>query len=191
MTPTQLAGLALGAAFAAGLNVYATVALLGAAIHFQVAPLPQGLHVLGDPAVILAAGLLFLVEFFADKVPLLDSAWDALHTVVRPLVAAAIGLGAFAGLPPAWQLVAALVAGSVALTAHGAKATTRAAANASPEPFSNWALSTAEDVVAAGLTWLAITHPVVAGALALVFVVLALLVIRGMLRLARRLFTKS
>ena len=160
MTNVESIGLALGTSFAAGLNAYATVALLGAAQHFGFVTLPAGLDSLGHPAVIIAAGVLFFIEFFADKIPYVDSVWDAIHTLVRPAAAAGLGWGIFSTQPDAMQAIAALLAGSVALTSHGAKATTRAAANTSPEPFSNIILSVIEDLLAGGLTWLAMTHPV-------------------------------
>lgn len=186
MTNVESVGLALGTAFAAGLNAYATVAILGAAQHFGLVALPAGLGVLGHPAVILVSGLLFFIEFFADKVPYVDSLWDAVHTLVRPAAAASLGWGIFAGQTETVQAIAALLAGSVALTSHGAKATTRAAANTSPEPFSNIALSTIEDVIAVGLTTLAMTHPVITAFLVVVLLGLAVLVIRGLVRFFRR-----
>jgi hypothetical protein len=186
MTNVESIGLALGTSFAAGLNAYATVALLGAAQHFGYVALPSGLDILGHPAVILAAGVLFFIEFFADKIPYVDSVWDAIHTLVRPAAAAGLGWGIFSGQPDATQAVAALVAGSVALTSHGAKATTRAAANTSPEPFSNILLSVIEDVIAVGLTTLAMTHPIVTAFLVVVLLGLALLVIRGLVHFFRR-----
>ena len=149
MTNVESIGLALGTSFAAGLNAYATVALLGAAQHFGFVTLPTGLDILGHPAVIIAAGVLFFIEFFADKIPYVDSVWDAIHTLVRPAAAAGLGWGIFNTQPATMQAIAALLAGTVALTSHGAKATTRAAANTSPEPFSNIILSVIEDVLAA------------------------------------------
>lgn len=189
MDTLQLLGLALGTAFAAGLNVYATVAILGASQYFHLFSLPAGLGVLGHPVVILGAAVLFFIEFFADKVPYVDSVWDSIHTLVRPTVAAALSFGIFSGMPEAWKIVAALVGGSVALTSHGAKAVTRTAANASPEPFSNWILSVLEDAVAVGLTTLAMSHPVIAGAVAVVLVVVAVLVIRRVVRFFKRAFS--
>jgi hypothetical protein len=186
MTNVESIGLALGTSFAAGLNAYATVALLGAAQYFGFVALPSGLGILGHPAVILAAGVLFFIEFFADKIPYVDSVWDAIHTLVRPAAAAGLGWGIFSGQPDATQAVAALVAGSVALTSHGAKATTRAAANTSPEPFSNILLSVIEDVIAVGLTTLAMTHPIVTALVVVVLIGLAVLVIRGLVHFFRR-----
>ena len=186
MTNVESIGLALGTSFAAGLNAYATVALLGAAQHFGFVTLPTGLDVLGHPAVIIAAGVLFFIEFFADKIPYVDSVWDAIHTLVRPAAAAGLGWGIFNTQPATMQAIAALLAGTVALTSHGAKATTRAAANTSPEPFSNIILSVIEDVLAAGLTWLAMAHPVVTAFIVVVLLGLAVLIIRGLVRFFKR-----
>jgi hypothetical protein len=186
MTNVESIGLALGTSFAAGLNAYATVALLGAAQHFGFVTLPTGLDILGHPAVIIAAGVLFFIEFFADKIPYVDSVWDAIHTLVRPAAAAGLGWGIFNTQPATMQAIAALLAGTVALTSHGAKATTRAAANTSPEPFSNIILSVIEDVLAAGLTWLAMAHPVVTAFIVVVLLGLAVLIIRGLVRFFKR-----
>jgi hypothetical protein len=186
MTNVESIGLALGTSFAAGLNAYATVALLGAAQHFGFVTLPTGLDILGHPAVIIAAGVLFFIEFFADKIPYVDSVWDAIHTLVRPAAAAGLGWGIFNAQPATMQAIAALLAGTVALTSHGAKATTRAAANTSPEPFSNIILSVIEDVLAAGLTWLAMAHPVVTAFIVVVLLGLAVLIIRGLVRFFKR-----
>jgi len=186
MTNVESIGLALGTSFAAGLNAYATVALLGAAQHFGFVTLPSGLDILGHPAVIIAAGVLFFIEFFADKIPYVDSVWDAIHTLVRPAAAAGLGWGIFNTQPATMQAIAALLAGTVALTSHGAKATTRAAANTSPEPFSNIILSVIEDVLAAGLTWLAMAHPVVTAFIVVVLLGLAVLIIRGLVRFFKR-----
>jgi hypothetical protein len=188
MTTTESIGLALGTAFAAGLNAYATVALLGAVQYFGLVDLPAGLHLLGSPVVILAAGALFFVEFFADKIPLVDSVWDAIHTLVRPAAAAGLGWGIFSGSPETAQAVAALLAGTVALTSHGAKATTRAAANTSPEPFSNVILSVIEDVLAVGITTLAMKYPVATAGLVVVLLLLCVMIIRGIVKFFRRTF---
>lgn len=176
-------GLGLATSFASGLNLYATVAVLSGAQRLGWVALPAGLEPLGHPVVFWVAVALFWVEFIADKVPLVDSAWDALHTVVRPVAAAALGFGLFTDAAQPWPTLAALLAGSVALTAHGAKAGTRAVANTSPEPFSNWALSVIEDVIAIGLTAFAMNHPVIAAAIVVVLLAIAVWVIRKSLRL--------
>jgi hypothetical protein len=122
---------------------------------------------------------LFVIEFVADKIPYVDSVWDAVHTFIRPPAAALLSYGAFTGgVPEEWRVGAALLAGGVALTSHSAKATTRAAANVSPEPISNWTLSLVEDSVAVFLAWMASAHPLITAAIVAVLVVLAFLLIR-------------
>jgi hypothetical protein len=122
---------------------------------------------------------LFLVEFVADKIPYVDTAWDAVHTFIRPPAAALLSYSAFAGggLPEEWKLAAALLAGSVALTSHGAKASTRAAVNVSPEPVSNWTLSFLEDGAVVFLTWLAAAHPLLTAVIVVALVILAVFII--------------
>jgi Domain of unknown function (DUF4126) len=150
------------------------------------------LHVLGTPLVLGIAATLFLVEFVADKIPYVDSVWDAVHTFIRPPAAAFLSYTAFSGnVPEEWRIGAALLAGSVALTSHGAKATTRAAANVSPEPLSNWTLSTVEDSLAVFLAWLAAAHPMVTAAVVVVLLVVAVLLIRRFYGLFRRLVTRG
>lgn len=188
MDTLQLLGLALGTAFSAGLNVYATVAVLGAAEYFDLFNLPAGLSILGHPVVIFGAAALFFIEFFADKIPYVDTVWDGIHTFIRPVAAGALSLGIFSDMPEAWKVIAALVGGSVALTSHGAKASTRVAANTSPEPFSNVVLSVAEDVIAVGLTTLAMAYPAVTAVVVVVLLVLAFLIIRGIVRFFKRTF---
>src|SRR5918912_161459 len=145
MSSLETLGFALGTSFASGLNVYATVAAAGLFQRFGLVQLPDSLQVLANPFVLGIAIALFVVEFIADKIPYVDSAWDAIHTFIRPPAAALISYSAFGQVPEEWKVTAALVAGGVALTSHGAKASTRAAANTSPEPVSNWVLSLAED----------------------------------------------
>jgi hypothetical protein len=134
--------------------------------------------------------VLFAIEFVADKIPAVDSVWDAIHTFIRPPAAALISYSAFGNVPEVWKLGAALLAGSVAFTSHGAKATTRAAANASPEPFSNWVLSTVEDAVAITLSWLAATHPILTGAIVVVLVILCVFVIWKLMGFFKQAFTR-
>jgi hypothetical protein len=192
MTPLETLGYILGTSFASGLNLYATVTAAGLLERFGLVQLPPPLHVLSTPLVLGVAATLFVIEFIADKVPYVDSVWDAVHTFIRPPAAAFLSYSAFSGtVPEEWRIGAALLAGSVALTSHGAKATTRAATNASPEPFSNWTLSTAEDALAVFLAWLAATHPVVTGAVVVVLVILAVLVIWRFFGLLRRLVTRA
>jgi hypothetical protein len=159
MDPVQTLGLALGAGFSSGLNLYATVATLGLLQRFGIIHLPPDLQVLAHPWIVGLAIALYTVEFLADKIPWFDTVWDALHTVIRPPAAALLAYGAAAAAPPEWRWGAALLAAGVALTSHGTKASARAAVNASPEPFSNWTLSLGEDVLAVWLTWMASVHP--------------------------------
>jgi hypothetical protein len=191
MSPLETLGFALGTSFASGLNLYATVAAAGLFQRFGIVHLPDSLQVLAHPVVLGLAIALFLIEFVADKVPYVDSVWDAVHTFIRPPAAAFLSYSAFAGgVPEEWKIGAALLAGSVALTSHGAKATTRAAANVSPEPVSNWTLSLVEDSIAVFLSWLAATHPLLTAGLVAVLVILAVLLIWRLFRFFRQAFTR-
>jgi hypothetical protein len=154
-------------AFAAGLNLYATVAVLGLSAHFGLVALPDQYRAFDHPLVIGAALTLYAIEFVADKIPWVDSLWDAVHTAVRPIGAAIVAVNAIGDVPPPLTAVAALVGGSVAMTAHLAKAGTRAAVNTSPEPVSNWILSLGEDVLAIGVSYGALRHPAAALAVSL------------------------
>jgi len=169
-------------AFAAGLNVYATVAALG---HV---PLPPALQLLETWPVITVSAVLFAVEFFADKVPAFDLVWSALHTFVRVPAAALLAYGATRQLTPAQQLFAALLGAAVALAAHGGKTAVRAAITPSPEPFSNITLSLAEDALAISLTWLATRHPYIAAVIVLSLVCVIILMARFVIRSLRALF---
>ncbi len=162
MNPIQTLSLVLGAGFSSGLNLYATIATLGLLERFGVIHLPPQLQILAHPLVLGIAGVLYVMEFLADKVPYVDSIWQAVHTFIRPPAAALLAFSATAAAPEAWRWGAALLAGGIALTSHGTKASARAAANMSPEPFSNWALSFGEDILAVWLTWFATAHPKVA-----------------------------
>ena len=186
--PGQLFALLAAIGFAAGLNLYATVAVLGLLARFGHLPLPSGLQPLQSWPVIIASGALFVVEFFADKVPAFDLVWNALHTFVRVPAAALLAYEATRQLSPGQQLLATLLGAAVALAAHGGKMAARAAVTPSPEPLSNITLSLGEDVLAVGLTWLATRHPYVAGTLALIFVFVVVILIRLVIRALRALF---
>jgi hypothetical protein len=177
MSPLETLGFALGTSFASGLNLYATVAAAGLFQRFGIIQLPDSLQVLASPFVLGIALVLFVVEFIADKIPYVDSVWDVVHTFIRPPAAALISYSAFGHVPEEWKITAALLAGGVALTSHGAKATTRAAANTSPEPISNWTLSALEDALAVFLAWMAAEHPILTAAIVVVLVILAVLLI--------------
>jgi hypothetical protein len=191
MSPLETLGFALGTSFASGLNLYATVAAAGLFQRLGIVHLPESLQVLAHPVVLGLAVALFAIEFVADKVPYVDSVWDAVHTFIRPPAAAFLSYSAFTGdVPEQWKVGAALLAGTVALTSHGAKATTRAAANVSPEPVSNWTLSLAEDSFAVFLTWLAATHPLLTAGIVAVLVILAVLLIWRLFRFFRQAVTR-
>ncbi len=186
MNPIQTLSLVLGAGFSSGLNLYATVATLGLLQRFGVVHLPASLQVLAHPWVLGIAIALYLIEFCADKVPYLDTVWDFVHTFIRPPAAAVLAYGAAGGAGAEWRWGAALLAGGVALTSHGTKASARAAVNTSPEPFSNWALSFGEDVLAVWLTWLATTHPVATALIVVALVALSAFLLYHLFRFARR-----
>jgi uncharacterized protein DUF4126 len=190
MNPVETLGLALGAGFSSGLNLYATVATLGLLQRFGVLHLPPGLQILSHPWVLAIAIALYLLEFFADKIPYFDTFWDALHTFIRPPAAALLTFAAAGGAPPEWRWGAALLAGGVALTSHGTKASARAAVNTTPEPFSNWFLSFGEDVLAVWLTWMATTHPVATAIIVVALVVLCAFLLYHLFRFARRAFQR-
>jgi hypothetical protein len=186
MNPIETLGLAFGAGFSSGLNLYATIATLGLLQRFGVVHLPEQLQVLAHPWVLGIAIGLYVLEFLADKIPFVDTVWDAIHTVIRPPAAALLAYGAAGAAPPEWRWGAALLAGGVALTSHGSKASVRAAANASPEPFSNWALSLGEDTLAVWLTWLATVHPMATIVVVVILIALAAFVLFHLFRFLRR-----
>ena len=186
--PSELFALLAAIGFAAGLNLYATVAALGLLARFGHLPLPPGLQMLQGWPVIVASSALFMVEFVADKIPAFDLIWNALHTFIRVPVAGFLAYRATSQLSPEHQFLATLVGAGVAFIAHGGKTAARAAVTPSPEPVSNITLSLGEDVLAIGLTWLATRHPYVAGTLAALFVVIIVLLARWVIRAMRALF---
>lgn len=160
----QLLGTALGMGALAGINLYLTVFATGLAIQqgwIVLAPQYHGLAALGDPSIVIIAGLLYFIQFFADKIPWVDSLWDAVHTVIRPLGAAFVASKVLGHADPVFDVVIVLLAGGVGLTTHSLKAGTRLIANGSPEPFSNIALSITEDASVIGGLFLVHTHPIV------------------------------
>jgi hypothetical protein len=185
MNLTEILGLALGAGFSSGLNIYATVATLGLLQRFGVIHLPAQLQVLSHPWVLMIAIGLYLVEFFADKIPIVDTIWDAVHTFIRPPAAALLAYASAGGASTEWRWGAALLAGGVALASHGTKASARAAVNTSPEPFSNWILSFGEDLLAVWLTWMANAHPVATTVVVIILVAFSALVLYHLFRFAR------
>jgi len=182
LPPNELIALMIAVSFAAGLNVYATVATLGLLSHTRFLDLPPSLHLLSNWGVIAAALVLFAVELFADKIPAFDLVWNALHTFIRVPVAALLAFQATAGLSPGEQLAATLAGGAIAFIAHGGKTAVRAAVTPTPEPFSNIALSLGEDGLAIFLTWLSTWKPYIAAAIAFVCILITLLLIRFVFR---------
>jgi hypothetical protein len=185
---SELAALLVATSFAAGLNVYATVATLGLLARADLISLPPALELLTSWYVIGASGLMFVVEFFADKIPAFDLVWNALHTFVRIPVAALLAYGAAAQLSPGMQMLAAVAGGTIALAAHGGKMAARAAVTPSPEPFSNFALSLGEDGLAVFLTWFASQHPYWSAAIVLAAIVIIVFAVRWVIRALRNLF---
>jgi Domain of unknown function (DUF4126) len=183
-----LLGLLLGASVASGLRLYATVAVLGFLGRSGAVTLPPGLAILTHPWVIVVAAALYLVEFLADKIPIVDSIWDLVHTFIRAPAAGLLAWAALGGVDVSehWRIIAALLCGGVALSAHGLKSSTRAVINTSPEPVTNWLASLAEDGLTAFLLFLAVKYPLAAALVAAGVVILAALLVTWMLRVLRR-----
>ena len=188
MEVIALLGRTAAFSFAAGVNLYATVAILGLSSHFRWVDLPPQFAVFDNPAVILVALSLYLVEFFADKIPYVDTVWDIVHTAIRPLGGAFVAVASVGDASPAAQGLAALLGGTLAAGSHLTKAGTRAVANTSPEPLSNWLLSVAEDGFVVGLGVLALTYPVTALLVTVVLVALMALFAATIVRAVRRRF---
>ena len=187
----EILGLAASVSLLAGWRLYLAVLATGLAMRLGALPLPdhlESLRVLANPWVMGVAGFGAVVEFLADKVAWLDSVWDAIHGFVRPIGGALLTLAVIDAGDPTTQAIAFLLGGAGALVAHGGKAGARAVVNASPEPFSNMVVSTAEDVASAGLLWLAYAHPYVAGGIALVLLALTVWLLLLARRVLRRLF---
>ncbi|MCA1567632.1 MAG: DUF4126 domain-containing protein [Acidobacteria bacterium] len=186
MSVIQILGLAMGSAWTSGINLYATVAMLGLLEHYKLAHLPGGLHVLDNPLIIGVACFLYVLEFFADKIPYVDTVWDALHTFIRVPAGAVLAAAATSDISPSVQVLALLLGGGLALSTHGTKATVRAGANLSPEPLSNWSLSLLEDVLAVGAVGLAVSYPLVMLAVILIFLLLLIWILPKVVRRIRR-----
>lgn len=184
----ELVAAVVATSFAAGLNLYATVATLGLLAHLGVLTLPPALEMLSSWWIIGISGALFGIEFFADKIPAFDLVWNALHTFIRVPVAALLAYRATEALSPWEQLLATAAGAAIAFAAHGGKTAARAAVTASPEPFSNTALSVGEDGLAIFLTWFATRHPYSAAAIVVVLVLIIVLLARWVLRSLRALF---
>lgn len=188
MTGIQSLGFLLGSSWASGINLYLTVASLGIAKRMEWIELPGQLEVLSHPLVIGVAVVMYLIEFCADKVPYVDSAWDAVHTFIRPVGAILLGYMAFAGtdVDPAVQMAIALGTGAVAFNSHLTKATARAAINTSPEPVSNSVASVTEDACVLGVLCLVNSHPILASLLVILFIVFSIWFLKKMFHLMKR-----
>ena len=173
-------------ALAAGVNVYATVALIGLAVRFGWVDLPPQYDTFGSDIVIGAAVVMYLLEFLADKIPYVDTLWDLVHTVIRPVGGAFIAVTSLGDASPGAATLAALAGGAVAASSHLTKASTRAVANTSPEPFSNWMLSLTEDAFVVGLGILALNYPVAAAVVVLIGVLLILVFATWIISAVRR-----
>lgn len=191
MNILSILGLAFGAAWTSGINLYATVAVLGLLQHYGLAQLPGGLHVLDSWLVIGVALFLYLIEFVADKIPYVDTVWDAVHTFIRVPAGAVMAFAATANLHPTVQVLALLLGGGLALSTHGTKATLRAAANTSPEPVTNWTLSIIEDVVAIGSTVLMVINPVIILVIIAIFLLLLAWILPRVVRRVRRMVASA
>ena len=176
----------MGTAWTSGINLYATIAALGIAGRADMIQLPPGLQILTDPLVIAVACVMYVIEFFADKVPYFDSAWDTVHTFIRVPAGAILAARSLGTINPALELAALVAGGTIALAAHGTKATLRLAINASPEPFSNWLASIGEDLSVLGGIWLIFNHPLIMLLLVAAFLALAAWLIPKLFRLAKR-----
>ena len=162
-----------GLAWGSGIRLYAVVFLAGLLAHFNVITLPHGLHLLTHPLVLAVSGVLFTVEFFADKIPGFDSIWDSIHTFIRIPAGAVLAAATFSDVDPAWMLAAGLIGGTIATGTHLAKTGSRAVINTSPEPFSNWVASFAEEFAVLGGLWAMFMHPAVFLVLLVIFLAFA------------------
>ena len=189
-TPSSIAALIVAISFAAGLNVYATIATLGILARLQWVALPSGLDPLANTWVIAVACILFLIEVFADKIPAFDLLWNAAHTFIRIPVAALLAYKAASHLTSEMQLLATVAAALITTIAHSSKTAARTLVTASPEPLSNIALSGTEDVAAISLTWIATHHPYAAATIAGIFIIALLLSMRWIIRQLKRMWRR-
>ena len=183
-------GRTFGFSLAAGVNLYATVAILGLAARYGWVELPPQFQVFNHDVVIGAAIVMYLVEFLADKIPYFDSLWDGIHTLIRPVGGALVAVATLGDASPAVQGLVALLGGTVAASSHLTKTSTRAVANTSPEPISNWLLSVGEDAFVVGLGLLALKYPVAALVVTAILIVLIAIFATVIVRTARRWFRR-
>ena len=191
LNQSQIISLVIASSFAAGLNVYAMLATLGFLGRFQVVQLPPALHIVENPAIIAVSLAMFVLHFFADKIPAFDLIWNGLHTFIRIPLAALVAYGATAQLSPEAQIASTVLAAGIAAVAHTGKFAARAAVTPSPEPFSNIALSTSEDAASIGLTWFAARHPYWSAIVAIALVIFAVFLIWWLARAVKSVFRRG
>jgi hypothetical protein len=184
----QTIALTMGVAWASGINLYGTLVALGVMTNMGYVDLPPDLQVVGDPLVIAAAGFMYIVEFFADKIPGVDTGWDTLHTLVRIPAGALLAAGAIGEVGAGAEIAAALVGGTLAAGSHFTKAGTRVLINTSPEPFSNWTASITEDIAVFAGIWAAIQHPVLFLILLAIFIVMIIWLLPKLFRAIKKVF---
>ncbi len=182
----QTIALTMGVAWASGINLYGTLVALGVMMNMGYVDLPPDLQVVGDPLVIAAAGFMYVVEFFADKIPGVDTGWDTLHTLVRIPAGALLAAGAIGEVGVGAEIAAAIVGGSIAAGTHFTKAGTRVLINASPEPFSNWTASVTEDIAVFAGLWAALQHPVLFLVLLVIFILLMIWLLPKLFRAIKK-----
>lgn len=190
METIDVIALTLGVAWASGINLYAAILVLGILGAGGYTQLPESLTVLQDPLVLMAAGVMYFVEFFADKVPGVDTGWDTIHTFIRIPAGAILAVGAAQGLEinQAAELAAALVGGSLAATSHLTKASSRVVMNTSPEPVTNWTASFAEDLAVIGGLWTALNYPIAFIVLIILFILVAIWLLPKLWRTIKTIF---
>lgn len=182
----QTIALTMGVAWASGINLYGTLVALGIMTNMGYVELPPDLQIVGDPLVIAAAGFMYLVEFFADKVPGVDTGWDTLHTFVRIPAGALLAAGAVGEVGAGAEIAAAIVGGTIAAGTHFTKAGTRVMINTSPEPFSNWTASVTEDIAVFAGLWAALQHPVLFIILLVIFILLMIWLLPKLFRAIKK-----
>ena len=190
MEAVNIIALSMGAAWASGINLYATIVMLGYMGMTGNIDLPPGLEILSDPMVMGAAGLMYCVEFFADKIPGVDSGWDTIHTFIRIPAGAMLATGAIGDVTPAIALTAALLGGTLAAGSHATKAGTRLLINTSPEPFTNWTASVSEDLLVIGGLWAALNHPALFIITLIIFIMLMIWLLPRLWRLIKHAFRR-
>jgi hypothetical protein len=188
METLQNVSVLLGSSWASGVNLYLTIAGLGIVDRLGLIQLPGNLDAISSTPVIIVALALFVIEFFADKIPYVDSMWDSVHTFIRPLGGTVLAYMAMAETAPAAQVSVALLCGAVSMDSHLTKATSRVAINTSPEPFTNWTASISEDILVLAVLWFVVKHPLIAGIFVVLFILFSLWFLKTMFRFVKKMF---